>query len=154
MTCKGTIKCGSLEAGSSGRWIRKGDPEVLLKNNMGAYSSAKLACEKLCSKQKGPGVCLYKDGWGGVCAYSYQGTKQDYKQRYGNGDTRHKAASCIPHTSGTSCCLSLPPAPLSFSFALFFLSLFPSLSRSLSLSGVPLVAHHRLEYWVFRRKAN
>ena len=88
------LDCGSLSSGTYGNWITSSSSGSPLQDNMGSFAIAQAACESLCSAQSAPGVCLFKNGWGGECWFSPGGTMQSYLTRYGSSDTRHYAAVC------------------------------------------------------------
>ena len=102
-----TMVCGTLYWGTSnslnGMWV-KGGSHKSLKENMGSYASAHVACEKLCAAQTQAGICLFKNGWGGACWYRFDGTALDYKSYYGHSDSRHSASMCgYGETAARSC---------------------------------------------------
>jgi len=89
-------RCGDLESGSNGYWVSESSTERKYLNGDVTTS----ACQGLCEKENGDGVCAYKKGYR-ECYYFPNGVRQTYRDRYGWSDTNHLASVCTVSTAST-----------------------------------------------------
>lgn len=85
-------KCGALKSGSNGNWVTEDSTVEFL-----GEASSDDECRELCDQQDTEGVCLFKVDYKG-CHFSAHGTLQDYYDRYGWSDVKHKASICSTST--------------------------------------------------------